>query len=332
MQEVIPENMLVVQLGEGGHMKTGRVPVPRPRPGQVLVKMAAAPVNPSDLARIRQVSGTSGRDAFIPGIEGSGKVVAGGKGILPRLLHGKRVACTASVPFSGTWAEYMLTMAAHCIPLPASISDEQGAMLLVNPMTAVAFMDIANRGKNRAIINTAASSALGRMVELLARRSGIAVINIVRDEPKKENLHRQGSRYVLNSSHSGFSEELHNLAHQLNANLVLDAVGGALTRQLMQAIPAGGSILVYGNLSDSQPEIDHRSLVMDDKKVAGFYLGTWLKSAGLLKTLHTAVRVRKLLGHEFVIPISRRFPLDEAEQAIETYLADMTAGKVLLIP
>jgi NADPH:quinone reductase-like Zn-dependent oxidoreductase len=109
-------------------------------------------------------------------------------------------------------------------------------------------------------------------------------------------------------------------------------VGGSLTRQLMQAIPTGGSILVYGNLSDSQPEVDHRSLVMDDKKVAGFFLGNWLKSAGLLKTLQMVVRVRKLLGHEFVIPIRGKFPLAEAEQAIATYLAGMTAGKVLLIP
>jgi len=294
--------------------------------------MSAAPINPSDLARIRQMQGTAMETNFICGIEGSGTVVACGSGLLPRLWLGKRVACSSLAPASGTWAGYMVTSAMHCIPLPAGINYEQGAMMLVNPMTAVAFIDISRKKGHKAIVNTASASSLGRMLELLAHQQGIPLVNIVRNNKQKQDLLASGSIHVLSSADEDFPGSFSELARQLKASLILDAVGGQLTRLLLMAAPPGSDIVIYGNLSGEEPEIDHRSIVTENKKVSGFFLGNWLKEGSLLNKVYTIIRVRKLLKREFTIPVQGRFSLHNAQEAVDAYLGNMTAGKVLLIP
>jgi NADPH:quinone reductase-like Zn-dependent oxidoreductase len=259
-------------------------------------------------------------------------VIAHGDGLLPKLWQGKRVACTSFSDKSGTWAEYMVTPASRCVPLPEEVSDEQGSMLLVNPLTAISFFDIARRGGHQAIINTAAASSLGRMVEFLGRKNRIPVIHIVRNLKQKTTLINLGAQHVLNSSEKNFSNDLHFMASTLNATLVFDAVGGKLTRLLMLAVPPESSIVVYGNLSGEQPEIDHRSLVTDSKKVTGFFLGNSLKKTGPVATIRNILQVRNLLKNELTIPVQGRFPLEEAQEAMDSYLGNMSAGKVLLIP
>jgi NADPH:quinone reductase-like Zn-dependent oxidoreductase len=333
MKPVLPEIMLAVLLREDdGCLSARHVPLPRPKAGEVLVKMGYAPINPSDLARIKRVTEHSDRLTFIPGIEGSGRVVAHGDGLLPRLWQDKRVACNSASDKSGTWAEYMVTPASRCVPLPEEVSDEQGSMLLVNPMTAVAFFDIARRENHRAIINTAAASSLGKMVELLGKKNRIPVIHIVRNLKQKTALVNQGFENVLNSAEKNFSRDLQALAHSLDATVVFDAVGGRLTRQLMLAVPPGSSIVIYGNLSGEQPEIDHRSLVTDNKKVSGFYLASSLKDAGPVATIRNILRVRNLLKNDLKIPVRGIFPLEDAQEALDSYLGNMSAGKVLLMP
>src|SRR5512145_1111125 len=330
METSIPELMKAVFIKEDGTtLKCLQVPVPVPGPGEVLVKMAAAPINPSDLARIRNITSPVDRQSFVPGIEGSGTVVAHGKGLLPQIWNGKRVACSASNLTSGTWAEYMVTSAMDCVPLPDEISDEQGSMMLVNPLTAVAFFDIIKQGKHKAVINTAAAGSLGRIIELLGEKHHIPVIHVVRNEKQMQLLAGLGYSNLLNSTSENFGAELHILSHRLNATLVLDAVGGSLTRQMLLAIPFGGRVLVYGNLSGEQPETDHKSLVMDNKQVSGFFLGNWLKEQGILTTLRSIWSARQLLKREFSVIIQHRFSLDQAQQAVETYLGNMTAGKIL---
>jgi NADPH:quinone reductase-like Zn-dependent oxidoreductase len=333
MKPKIPEMMRAVCLAENdGHLSLRHVPVPRPGPGEVLVKIAAAPINPSDLARIKSVTEPEERRSFIPGIEGCGTVVDRGPGILPWLWTGRRVACSSAGNASGTWAEYMVTQAARCIPLPKWISDEQGAMFIVNPLTAVAFFDMVRRGRHTAIINTAAASALGRIIELLGIKYKIHVIHIVRNEAQKKVLIDLGAQYLLNSAERSFQNDLRLLSGKLNATLVFDAVGGSLTREIMQVIPASSEMVLYGNLSGEQPEIDYRSLVSGNMKMSGFFLGHWLRSAGLAKTLLNIFRVRALVKTGLSTTVQARIPLEEAGQALGTYLSGMTAGKVLLVP
>ena len=329
----IPEKMQSVQIeNPGGRFVVRTVRIPHPKQGEVLVKMAAAPINPSDLQRIKSISDEQDLISFIPGIEGSGTVVEAGKGLLPKLWLGKRVACSAIYPTSGTWAEYMVTSAFYCFPIPKTISDEQGSMLLVNPMTAVAFFDTIIHERHKAIVNSAAAGALGGMIRFLGDKYNISVINVVRNDQQAQMLHEEGAKYVLKNTDTDFTEKLGSLSHELNATLALDPISGSFTQQLLEALPYGGIVIVYGNLSGSDQGTILRPLVLENKKIHGFYLGNWMKDNTLFKTIRNLNKVRQLLKNEFRITIQNRFPLDKTQIAIDTYLNNMTAGKVLLIP
>ena len=126
---------------------------------------------------------------------------------MPRLLNGRRVACAPSLTGDGAWAEYRVTSAGSCIPLNRNVSMEQGAMLVVNPLTALGIFEIAARGKHRAIVSTAAASALGGMIVRRGKRLGIPILHVVRRQEQVELIREQGGDYILNSSDSGFPEQ-----------------------------------------------------------------------------------------------------------------------------
>src|SRR4051812_4493901 len=153
----IPQTMRAVQLlNYDGRPESisfiDNLPVPQPGPGQVLVKVAASPINPSDLAFLAGMYGFKKPLPAIPGFEGSGTVVAAGAGTMTRFLNGKRVACTAADPKipGGMWAEYVVTSAQLCIPLSKHVTMEQGAMMLVNPISAWAMVDEARKADHKA--------------------------------------------------------------------------------------------------------------------------------------------------------------------------------------
>lgn len=226
----------------------------------------------------------------------------------------------------------MVTSASYCFPIPKTISDEQGSMLLVNPMTAVAFFDIVLHDKHKAIINSAAAGALGGMIRFLGKKYGIPVINVVRNDGQAQMLNASGAKYVLNNTDPYFTNQLHLLSNELKATLALDPISGSYTHQLLEALPYSGIVIVYGNLSGGEQGPSMRPLVLDNKKIHGFYLGNWMKDSGMLKTIRNLVRVRQLLKNDFKITVQNRFPLDKAQIAVDTYLNNMTGGKVLLIP
>ncbi len=332
MSATIPERMQAVQLEKNGApLFVRQIPVPRPGPGEVLIRMAASPINPSDLFFL------AGNYAFqkpfpvVPGLEGSGTVVGAGKGLVPRMWMGKRVACAAAQTSDGAWAEYMVTSAMLCFPLPKKLSLEQGAMLIVNPMTALSFFDIAKREKRTAIVNTAAASALGRMIVRLGLQHGLPVINIVRRQEQVELLKSLGARYVLNSLDEDFHDRLRKVAHELNATLILDAVGGGLTRQLLDAAPFGAAVLVYANLSGEPSIFNAETLIFGDKKVAGFFLSNWAAKKSFISKLWFTQRVKRLATKALQTSVQKRLPLSAAQQALEIYRSNMTAGKVLLV-
>jgi NADPH:quinone reductase len=332
-KEIIPELMQAVSIEEySGKLIIRQVPVPKPGPGEVLIKMAAAPVNPSDLARIRDTVDPEERKTFVPGLEGSGTVVDHGTGLLPGVWQGRRVACSSSRPGNGTWAEYMVTSAMDCVPLPANVTFEQGAMMLVNPLTATAFMNIIKKNRHKAIVSTAAASSLGRIISMLGEKEGIRIIHIVRNDRQREMLVSKGATWVLDSSAEGFDANLRDLAAQLQVSLVLDAIGGKFTRQLLLAMPYGCTVMVYGNLSGEQPEVDHKALVTFNKKICGFFLGNWLREQGMITLLGSILKARRLIQKDRAVPVQGRFPFSQAQQAVDFYLSHMTNGKVLLVP
>jgi len=322
----------IIVKAPGGPLELVEVQLPEPGPGEVLVKIGAAPVNPSDLAVIRR--GQGGEFVpFIPGLEGAGVVVKAGKGILPRLWLNRRVACSPKKGSGGTWAEYMVTDAGHCFPLNSKISTEQGSMTLVNPLTALDFVAIAKRGGYRAMINNAAASSLGRMLELLCMKNNIILINIVRSREKAGELGKKGSRYVLISSEPEFEARLSELAAKLEARLLFDSVCGEGFPSLLKAMPDKSTIYIYGNLSPSEYiSVNPRELLSRDISIKGYYLANRVREQGVLKKMRNIITVGKLMSSGMSPVIRTKFPLAETQKAIDTYLSAMSEGKVLIIP
>ena len=326
----MPEEMKAIRQHEpGGALKVEQTRVPRPGPGEVVVKMDASPINPSDLALI--AGGYLERSyPFTPGLEGSGTVVVAGSGLLPRLRLGKRVACSPAHGGDGTWAEYMLTSAMNVAPLPGGISQEMGSMMLVNPMTAMAFIQLAREGKHRAIVNNAAASSLGKMLIRLSLSQDIPLINIVRKEEQIDVLKELGAIHVLNSSADTFKEELKQLANKLEATLFLDAVTGSQSSILLEAAPRGSTLLAYARLSGDPISADPGFLIKEEKAILGFQLGNWLQTKGLLFKLRFVSRVKKQLGSELSSHIKRSYPMESVEEAIAHYREHMSDGKIVL--
>ncbi len=327
---VFPKTMLAVVIGgNGGTPIVREVSVPQPGPGEVLVRMAAAPINPSDIGFMKGSYGNHGSSPVVPGFEGSGTVVAAGPGLFPRLLLEKRVACFGSP--SGTWAEYLVTRALLCVPLQKDLALEQGSMMLVNPMTALAFFTIVKRNDHAAIVNTAAASALGRMILRLGHRHQVPVINIVRRKEQADLLRSLGAQFILESTAHDFNVEIHRLMRELKATLVLDAVGGELSQQLLEAAPFGSTLLLYANLSGERLSIEPRVLWKDAKRIEGFFLGNWAMHRNFVDVLRDIHTIRQRGATDLQTHVQKRFPLTGVDQAVELYQSNMTAGKVLLV-
>lgn len=330
MKNNLPETMLAIRQHEAdGKLYVESLPLPQPGPGEVLIKMAAAPINPSDLALLK--GGYMKRTyPFTPGLEGSGMVVASGGGFLAGLRMGKRVACSPNPEGDGTWAEFMISSVLRTVPLPRGISLDQGAMMLVNPMTAMAFLHMAGEGKHRAMVNNAAASALGKMLIRLATEKGIPLINIVRNEEQVNELKHMGASHVLNSADTSFEADLSKLASKLDASLFLDAVSGSLASLLLRAAPPGSTLLTYARLSGDPLSADPGDLIREDKKITGFLLGSWLQTKGILFKLKFIKQVKKQLGGTLTTHINKSFDLKDVEEAIKYYREHMSLGKIIL--
>ncbi|MDH3201168.1 MAG: zinc-binding dehydrogenase [Myxococcales bacterium] len=335
-QTRVPDQMTAVVLDSYTGVEALRVeerPVPKPGKDEVLVKVAASPINPSDLAVLQGRYGFRPTPPLVPGGEGSGTVVAVGPGLMGRYFLGKRVACLWDGQRDGVWAEYVVTSTkGGALPLDASVSLEQGAMSAINPMTASAFVEIAKKGGHKAIVLTAAASALGQMVNRLGQSEGVQIINVVRRDAQVELLKQQGAAVILNSNEPNFDQQLHDACHQYEAHLAFDAVAGPLTGQLLQALPPHSKVTVFGALSFEAAQALPDQLIFHDKAVDGFWLGPWITEKNLLQILMTWRRAQKLLSTELRSEIRAQYPFQEAKKAVEEYLSQMTGGKILLKP
>jgi NADPH:quinone reductase-like Zn-dependent oxidoreductase len=334
-QSSIPDQMTAVVLDSYSGVQALRVeqrPVPKPGDNEVLVKVAAASINPSDLAFLEGHYGFKKPTPVVPGFEGSGTVVAAGSGMMSGYLNGKRVACVSQDKGDGSWAEYMVTRTGFALPLDKSVSLEHGAMSVVNPLTAMAFLTIVKEGGHKAIVHTAAASALGQMVNRLGMREGFQVINIVRREQQVDLLKQQGAAIVLNSSEPVFDRQLADVCQQHKVRLAFDAVAGSMTMRLLEAMPAGSKVTVYGGLSYEPAQAEPGHLIFQNKCVDGFWLTLWLAKKNFMQSLMLWRRAQKLLSTELRSEVRARFVLQEARKAVMDYQGHMTGGKVLFIP
>jgi len=305
-------------------------PVPKLEKGEVLVKIAASPVNPSDLAFLKG-NYVQKPLPVVPGFEASGTVVSTASG-LARALLGRRVACSAPQNGDGTWAQFMKTAASMCFPLLPSVGTEAGASLIVNPLTALALLDVAKRLGAKAIVQTAAASALGRMMLRVAKRRRVPMIHVVRRPAQVAMLRALGAEQVLDSSEKDFDAQLKDVCAKAKASVALDAVSGTMTGRLIDAMPRGSTVIVYGGLAEEPLSANPGQLIFGDKTIEGFWLASWIRKRGIGPSLRAGVAVQRRVHTDFRTEVRARLGLDEAVAGIDAYAQAMSEGKVLLLP
>lgn len=330
----IPDTMTVAVLNSYSGADALRIeqrPVPTPERNEVLVKVAFAPINPSDLATLTGYYGFKNPTPIVPGGEGSGVVVSAGPGVMASYFLGKNVACGGWGIGGGIWSEYVIkSVKGGVLPLNKSLSLEQGAMSLINPLTASAFIDITKKGGHKAIAMTAAASSLGQMVNRLGRNEGIQIVNIVRRDAQVDLLKAQGADIVLNSSEAGFEQQLHDVCHQNNTCIAFDAVAGPLSNQLLKAMPTNSRVIVFSALSKQAIQVSPGLLIFEDKRIDSFWLGPWLSKHNIVKMMLLWKRAQKQIPNHLKSEIRKIYSLREVKEAICDYRSQMTGGKILL--
>ncbi|MDX2141120.1 MAG: zinc-binding dehydrogenase [Chloroflexota bacterium] len=306
------------------------LPMPQPGKDELLVQVLASPINPSDLMFLQGMYGVRKPLPCVPGFEAAARVVAVGEGVDSAWI-GRRVACFAAHS-SGAWATHMVTHVSTCFPVDDRISDEQAALALVNPLTAIALVEQALQAGATAIVQTAAGSALGRMIERLATAHGIAVINVVRRAEQAAELQAAGSAHVLDNSDTTFDGRLRLVCRDLNARLAFDAVGGELTGQLLRALPNGGKVTVYGGLALQPCSVPVDQLIFKQKSVDGFWLSQWLRITPHAEQQAAWTAVQPQLSDTLRSDVRARYGLSDAALALGEYNAQMSGGKVLFVP
>lgn len=266
MTDVPATNLTMLSLvKESGELEISlaRLPMPQPKDHEVLVKVLATPINPSDLGllvgaadmrtvRASQRDGLPLISADVPAVgmrfmaprvgeampignEGCGVVVKAGASPEAQALVGKTVALIGGAMY----AQYRCLPVASCMPLPAGTDPTDGASCFVNPLTSLAFTEVMRAEGHTALVHTAAASNLGQMLVKICAADGIPLVNIVRSPAQVAILRELGAKYVLDSSTETFLEDLIAALVETGATLGFDAIGGGkLASQILTAIEA----------------------------------------------------------------------------------------------
>jgi NADPH:quinone reductase-like Zn-dependent oxidoreductase len=242
------------------------VPVPVPGPDEVVIRVEAAPINPSDLwlllagadlstaqisgpvddpvltatipgATMRALTGRVGVPSAV-GSEGAGTVIAAGSSPAAQALLG----CTVAVAAGAMYSQYRLVAVDQCLLLPEGTSAEAGASAFVNPLTALGMVETMRREGHHALVHTAAASSLGQMLTKLCLAEEVPLVNIVRRPEQEEILRAIGAVHVLNSTSPSFTADLIQALTQTSATLAFDAIGGGkLAGQILTGMEVAAS-------------------------------------------------------------------------------------------
>lgn len=322
-----------------------------PEPDEVVVRIEASPINPSDVGlllgaadvtTLRQ-SGTgespivtadiprsrmqamAGRlDQSLPvGNEGAGVVFAAGTSAEAQALVGKTVAAIGGAMY----AQYRIIKAADCLTLPDGASPADGASCFVNPLTALGMVETMRREGHHALVHTAAASNLGQMLNRICLNDGVALVNIVRSVEQEKILREIGAVHVCNSSAPGFADDLTNALIATGATLAFDAIGGGtLAGQILNCMEAAANrnattysrygSAVYKQVYiygglDTGPTELHRSFGMS-WGIGGWLLFLFLTKIGPVETQKLRARVASELKTTFASYYTQEISLSEA--------------------
>src|SRR3954453_7097624 len=246
-----------------GDLEISLVNVSTPEPGadEVVVRVEASPINPSDLGLLigaadmttAKASGTKEApvvtakvpeaamqamaarlDKSMPvGNEGAGVVVKTGSSDAAKALMGKTVAMIGGAMY----AQYRCLKVTECLPLPAGTTPAEGASCFVNPLTSLGMTETMRREGHKALVHTAAASNLGQMLNKICLQDGIGLVNIVRSAQQADILRKIGAKHVVDSTAPSFMEDLTEALGQTGAPLAFDAIGGGkLAGQILTAM------------------------------------------------------------------------------------------------
>jgi NADPH:quinone reductase len=335
------------------------VVIPDLAPTQVLIRVEAAPLNPSDLGLLfagadmtsATVSGTPDRPVVTAaleassmralaarqgvsmpvGNEGSGTVIAAGSSDDAQALVGRTVAVAGGSMFS----QYRCVEASMCLVLPEGTPANLGASAFVNPLTALGMVETMRREGHSALVNTAACSNLGRMLVRLCAEEQVSLVNIVRSIEQEETLRSLGAVHVCNSTSPTFMSDLIDAVEATSATLAFDAIGGGpLAGQILTAMEVASSkdassYSRYGSNTHKQVYIygglDRSPTILNRSFGFAWGLGGWLLTPFLMglepdRFTELRDRVASSLTSTFASTYSREVSLVEALQP-EAYLA-----------
>lgn len=313
-------------------IKTGDRYLPDLKPDQVLIKMEAAPCNPSDIAFIRGGYNIVKPVPAVPGFEGAGEVVETGNDAAEML--GKKVSSFIQNDVDGTWAEYFIANKKDCIVIKEELDIEQGACLAINPFTAYGLVEMSEVAKCAAIVQNAAGGQVAEFVRVLAAIKGIEVINIVRKKEQVNSMKEKGVKYILDSTAKEFNSDFLDLVNKLNPTMVFDAVGGEMTGQYINMLPSSSKIVLYGALAGGTlSAIDPMEIIFKGKKLEGFNLNDWIANKSSAEFEKISKKIQDLIINGKVkTEIQATFILDDVVSGIRTYIKSMSSGKVLFKP
>jgi NADPH2:quinone reductase len=348
------------------------VDVPAPEPHQVVVRVEAAPINPSDLglllasadvtrataggtpdrpvvtaplsaAAARAVAARAGQSMPV-GNEGAGTVVAAGASDAAQALLGKVVAVAGGAMYS----QYRCVAASACLELPEGARAAEGAASFVNPMTALGMVETMRMEGHTALVHTAAASNLGQMLNRLCIEEQIPLVNVVRSPAQAALLRSAGAAYVCDSSSDTFMDDMIEALAATSATLAFDAVGGGtLASRILTcmeaAISAGAGysrygssvhkqVYIYGGLDRGPTELT-RNFGMA-WGVGGWLLTPFLQKAGAEKVAAMRQRVAAALTTTFASSFTDEVTLAGALEldAIAVYARQATGKKYLITP
>jgi NADPH:quinone reductase-like Zn-dependent oxidoreductase len=255
-----------------------QIPIPEPGPDEVVVRVEASPINPSDLGLLvgaadmstAKASGTkeapvvtakvpeaamkamAGRlDESMPvGNEGAGVVIKTGFSDAAKALMGKTVAMIGGAMYS----QYRCLKVAECLPLPPGTTPAEGASCFVNPLTALGMTETMRREGHKALVHTAAASNLGQMLNRICLKDGIGLVNIVRSPQQADILRKIGAKHICDSTAPTFMDDLTDALVETGATLAFDAIGGGkLAGQILTGmeIAANKTAKVYSRYGSS---------------------------------------------------------------------------------
>ena len=342
-----------------------------PGPGEVIVRIEAAPLNPSDLGLLTGPAdlatldqrGTADRPvltAEIPeqrmpmmrarlnesmpvGNEGAGTVVAAGDGA--EELVGKIVAVIGG----GMYTQYRKAKLSDLLPFPDGVTAREGASAFVNPLTALAMVETMRAEGHKALVHTAAASNLGQMLNRICIADGVSLVNIVRSAEQARILRDIGAKYVVDSTSENFRDELVDALAETGATLAFDAIGGGkLAGQILAAMEVAANRNTttysrYGSNTHKQVYIYGRldlgaTLIGADVGfawgVGGFLLTPFLMKAGAEVVGRMRARVAAEIRTTFASHYTAEISLAEAlnKDTLLAYSAKKTGEKYLIVP